>query len=270
MKDFSVYALVVGKTGLKMKASPPDPPADPAGDRKTFDVTASAFPTGTTINYGNGMYMTFGDNAFEGRKLSASATADTLARFVDRPVVDMTELKENYDFTLQFTPEDFRAMMMRSAVVAGITLPLRGGNMDYNQLVEGTTVYLPVYHPGALLFVGDGHAAQGDGELTGDALETSTDWTFTVDVLRNRNIASPRLENAEYCMASGISNSLPEALQSATTNLSTWLQEEYKLNPAEIGVVLGTGMRYEVAEVVDPQVHIVAKIAKSLLEPIPK
>jgi acetamidase/formamidase len=145
-----------------------------------------------------------------------------------------------------------------------------GGNMDYNQLVEGTTVYLPVYHPGALLFVGDGHAAQGDGELTGDALETSTEWTLTVDVIRGRNIASPRLENTDYFMASGISNSLPEALQSATTNLSTWLQEEYKLNPAEIGVVLGTGMRYEVAEVVDPQVHIVAKIAKSLLAPIPK
>ncbi len=145
-----------------------------------------------------------------------------------------------------------------------------GGNMDYNQLVEGTTVYLPVYHPGALLFVGDGHAAQGDGELTGDALETSTEWSFTVDVLRNHNIAGPRFENAEYLMASGISNSLPEALQSATTNLSTWLQEEYKLNAAEIGVVLGTGMRYEVAEVVDPQVHIVAKIARSLLAPIPR
>jgi amidase len=143
-------------------------------------------------------------------------------------------------------------------------------NMDYNQLVEGTTVYLPVYHPGTLLFVGDGHAAQGDGELPGDALEASTEWTFIVDVLRNRNIASPRFENAEYFMASGIANSLPEALQFATTNLSTWLQEEYKLNPAEIGVVLGTGMRYEVAEVVDPQVHIVAKIAKSLLAPIPK
>ena len=145
-----------------------------------------------------------------------------------------------------------------------------GGNMDYNQLVEGTTVYLPVYHPGALLFVGDGHAAQGDGELTGDALETSMEWTLTVDVVRGRNIGNPRLENTEYLMASGISNSLPEALQAATTNLSRWLEEEYKLNTAEIGVVLGTGMRYEIAEVVDPQVHIVAKIAKNLLAPIPK
>ena len=144
-----------------------------------------------------------------------------------------------------------------------------GGNMDYNGLVEGTTVYLPVYQPGALLYVGDGHAAQGDGELTGDALETSTEWTFTVDVIHH-SIAQPRFENAEYWMASGIANSLPEALQAATTNLSRWLEEEYKLNPAEIGIVLGTGLRYEVAELVDPEIHVVAKIAKSLLAPIGK
>jgi uncharacterized protein (TIGR03435 family) len=123
MKDFPVYALVVGKTGLKMKESPPDLPADPADASKAFDLTTSSSATRTTIDYGNGMYMTFGNNAFEGRKLPASAMADTLARFVDRPVVDMTELKGNYDFTLEFAPEDFLAMMMRSAVAAGITLP---------------------------------------------------------------------------------------------------------------------------------------------------
>jgi len=69
-----------------------------------------------------------------------------------------------------------------------------GGNMDYNQLREGTTVYLPVYHPGALLFVGDGHAAQGDGELTGDALETSMDIEFTVDLIRDRSFGHPLAE----------------------------------------------------------------------------
>jgi acetamidase/formamidase len=142
--------------------------------------------------------------------------------------------------------------------------------MDYNQLVEGTTVYLPVYHPGALLFVGDGHAVQGDGELTGDALETSMEWTFTVDLIRGRSVAQPRLENNEYWMASGIANSLPEAVQAATTNLSRWLEEEYKLNAAEIAVILGTALRYEIAELVDPQVHVVAKISKDLLAPIPK
>jgi len=92
-----------------------------------------------------------------------------------------------------------------------------GGNLDYNQVREGVTVYLPVYVPGALLFVGDGHAAQGAGELTGDALETSMDIEFTVNLVRGRATQAPRMENDEWLMASGIANSLPEALQQAVS-----------------------------------------------------
>ena len=84
-----------------------------------------------------------------------------------------------------------------------------GGNMDYNGLREGVTVYLPVNQEGALLFVGDGHAAEGDGELNGDALETSMDVEFTVDLIRGQSTQGPRMESDEYLMASGISNSLP-------------------------------------------------------------
>jgi len=137
-----------------------------------------------------------------------------------------------------------------------------GGNMDYNQIREGTTVYLPVFVPGALLFVGDAHAAQGDGELTGNALETSVDLEFTVDLVAGRATGAPRAENAEYLMSSGIGNSLTDALQLATTQLVTWLETEYKLTPNEAAVVLGTAMRYDIAEIVDPLVHVVAKIAK--------
>ncbi len=122
MKDFPVYALVMEKTGLKMKESPSEP-ADSSGESKSFNVTTSVSQTGTTINYGNGMYITFGDNAFEGKKVPGSAISEMLARFVDRPVVDMTELKGNYDFKMQFAPEDFLAMMMRAAVAAGVALP---------------------------------------------------------------------------------------------------------------------------------------------------
>jgi acetamidase/formamidase len=140
-----------------------------------------------------------------------------------------------------------------------------GGNMDYNQMQEGTTVYLPVYAAGALLFVGDGHAAQGDGELTGDALETSMDVEFTVDLVKGQAADRPRAENGEYLMALGIANSLPEALQSATTELAKWLQRDYKLDPNEAAVVLGTSIHYDVAEVVDPLVHVVAKVRKDAL-----
>jgi acetamidase/formamidase len=137
--------------------------------------------------------------------------------------------------------------------------------MDYNQLREGVTVYLPVNVPGALLFVGDGHALQGAGELTGDALETSMNIEFTVEVQPDAAPPGPRFENAEYLMASGIAGSLDDALRGATTNLVRWLEKKYALNAAEVSSVLGTAMAYDVAEVVDPSIHVVAKISKSAL-----
>jgi amidase len=137
-----------------------------------------------------------------------------------------------------------------------------GGNMDYNQIREGTTLYLPVFAQGALLFVGDGHAAQGDGELTGDALETSMDVEFTVNLIKGESTGSPRAENDEFLMSLGIANSLPEAVQSATTDLANWLQRDYKLEPNEAAIVLGTAIQYNIAELVDPLVHVVAKIRK--------
>jgi len=140
-----------------------------------------------------------------------------------------------------------------------------GGNLDYSGVREGVTVYLPVYQEGAILFVGDGHALSGDGELTGDALETSMDVEFTVDLIRGASTQAPRFESDEYLMASGIANSLQEALQMATTQLANWLQRDYKLSASESNIILGAAMQYEIAEVVDPQMHIVAKIRKSLL-----
>jgi amidase len=143
-----------------------------------------------------------------------------------------------------------------------------GGNMDYNGIRAGTTVYLPVFQEGALLFVGDGHALEGDGELNGDALETSMDLEFTVTLIPGTGTQGPRFENSEFLMASGIAPSLAEALQTATTELARWLERDYKLSANESNVVLGTSIRYEIAEVVDPLVHIVAKVNKAVLEPL--
>jgi acetamidase/formamidase len=144
-----------------------------------------------------------------------------------------------------------------------------GGNMDYNRLREGVTIYLPVSHPGALLFVGDGHAVQGDGELTGDALETSMDIEFRVDVLPRQRNAMPRAEDGEFLMAMGIAGSLTEALQIATTEMARWLEARHKLNPSEVASVLGTSMRYDIAEIVDPYVNVVARVPKRVLMPLP-
>jgi acetamidase/formamidase len=141
-----------------------------------------------------------------------------------------------------------------------------GGNMDFNEIVEGATVYLPVSVPGALLYVGDGHAAQGDGELTGNALETSMDVEFTVDVLPRKPIRGPRVESATHIMAMGLDGSLDEAFRSATANMAQWLADDYKLSPSEVAQVLGTAAEYKVSEVADRNAGIVLKINKDRLQ----
>jgi acetamidase/formamidase len=140
-----------------------------------------------------------------------------------------------------------------------------GGNMDYNQIVEGTTVYLPVFHPGALLLVGDGHAAQGDGELTGDALETSMDIEFTVDVKPGNGLGIPMAENDEYLMMIGIGGSLDQALQRSTTAMARMLEREYKLTSNEAAILMGFALKYDIADLVGTQVSIVAKMPKLTL-----
>jgi acetamidase/formamidase len=145
-----------------------------------------------------------------------------------------------------------------------------GGNMDYNQIVEGTTLYLPVYHPGALLYVGDGHAAQGDGELTGDALETSMDIEFTVDVIESKSFGHPLAQNEEYLISLGIGGSLDQALQMATSGMLRWLERDHKLSASEAAIVVGFALKYDVVDLVGTQVSIAAKLPKSALAKLPK
>jgi amidase len=145
-----------------------------------------------------------------------------------------------------------------------------GGNIDYNQIQEGTTLYMPVYQAGALLTIGDGHALQADGEITGQGLETSMDVDFTVNLIRDQLLDQPWAETGDYIMVSGIGNSLEDALRLATAGISNWLKSFYALNSSEIATVLAAAVHYDIAEVVDPRVHIVAKIQKSVLSQLPK
>jgi acetamidase/formamidase len=141
-----------------------------------------------------------------------------------------------------------------------------GGNMDFNEIVEGASLYLPVNVPGALLYLGDGHALQGDGELNGNALETSMDVEFTVDVIPGKSIMGPRVESATHIMAMGLEGSLDDALRSATANMAQWLTEEYNLTPGEVSQVLGTSAEYKVSEVADRNAGMVLKISKERLK----
>jgi acetamidase/formamidase len=144
-----------------------------------------------------------------------------------------------------------------------------GGNMDFNEIREGATVYLAVSQPGALLYVGDGHALQGDGELNGNALETSLDVELSVDVLREKRIAGPRVENAEYLMAMGLSGSLDDAFRQAGSALAQWLQQDYKLTGKESAILLGAVIEYQISEVADRNVGVVAKVRKKYLPALP-
>jgi len=143
-----------------------------------------------------------------------------------------------------------------------------GGNMDFNEIVEGTTVYLPVGQPGALLYVGDGHAAQGDGELNGNALETSMEVEFTVDVIPNRPIATPRVESPTHVMTVGLGGTLEDALRAATGGLGQWLEQEYALTPSDIAIVLGSSVEYSIGEVADRNVAVAGKLRKEQLAPL--
>jgi amidase len=143
-----------------------------------------------------------------------------------------------------------------------------GGNMDFNEVVEGATVYLPVSVPGAMLYVGDGHAAQGDGELNGNALETSMDVEFTVDVVPTKHIMSPRVESATHVMAMGLAGSLDDAFRTATANMAQWLTDDYKLTPSEVAQLLGTSAEYKVSEVADRNAGVILKINKERLQPL--
>jgi acetamidase/formamidase len=141
-----------------------------------------------------------------------------------------------------------------------------GGNMDFNEITEGATVYLPVNVPGALLYFGDGHAAQGDGELNGNALETSMDVEVTVDVIPNKHVPGPRVESQTHLMAMGLAGSLDDAFREATANMASWLTDEYKLTPSEVAQVLGTSSEYKVSEVADRNAGIVVRINRERLK----
>lgn len=140
-----------------------------------------------------------------------------------------------------------------------------GGNLDFNEIIEGATVYLPVGNPGALLYVGDGHAVQGDGELNGNALETSMDVEFSVDIIPAKRIGAPRVESATHIMVVGLAGSLDEAFREATANMARWLTEDYKLTSSEVAQVLGTSAEYKVGEVADRNASIILKINKARL-----
>lgn len=128
-----------------------------------------------------------------------------------------------------------------------------GGNMDFNEIVEGSTVWLPVYHPGALLFVADGHALMADGEPALAGIETSMQVEFSVELRRGARLTTPRVETADHVMSVGsqpeFASSLDRALQIATSDMARWLVDDWGLEPWAAHQVIGAVGEYEVVTV---------------------
>ncbi len=149
--------------------------------------------------------------------------------------------------------------------IAAATSGQYGGNMDYRQVAVGACFTFPVFEPGALLFVGDGHATQGDGEIVGTGIEVSMDVQFTVKLRKGYKVSWPRGENADYLMALGNARPLDAAVQHATSELLRWLQTDYGLDPIAASCILGQCVEYDLGNVFDPAYTMVCKLAKKWL-----
>jgi amidase len=143
-----------------------------------------------------------------------------------------------------------------------------GGNMDYNNNAEGTTLYFPVFHPGALLGMGDGHGAMGDGEVVGSGLETSMDVDFSVEVIPGDASAQVRAETKDYLIAFGVTGSVPESIQVSTSELAKWIKKAYNLSDSEVAILFASTLKYDVTELVDARYNVAAKVPKSILATI--
>jgi len=142
-----------------------------------------------------------------------------------------------------------------------------GGNMDDPHLIEGTTVYFPVFVEGALFSIGDAHAAQGMGEVCGAAIEAPMRMIYQVEVIKGkRKIQEPQYETDEYYATTGFGTSLEEASKKALRYMIDYLEQEHGLERHEAYVLCSIVGDLKISEVVDmPHYHVAMHISKEVL-----
>ncbi len=149
--------------------------------------------------------------------------------------------------------------------LSAMTSAEHGGNMDYRGFCEGARVYLPVFTEGALLFIGDGHALQGDGELGGNGVEVSLNVQFSVNIIKGRQISWPRGENNNYIFTVGNARPLMQAVQHAITEMIRWLKTKYNLENISLSLLMSQCVEFDLGNVFDPAYTAVCKIPKSYI-----
>jgi amidase len=142
-----------------------------------------------------------------------------------------------------------------------------GGNMDASEASAGNTVIFPVNVPGALLYFGDGHAAQGDGEVAGTGIEVPLRVRLRVEVVKSLHISWPRFENDLSLMTVGAYRPLDDSLRIAFSQLVGWIHQDYGLSEMDAYELLSKVARIHLTEMVDPNYVVVAIIDKQYLPP---
>jgi acetamidase/formamidase len=142
-----------------------------------------------------------------------------------------------------------------------------GGNMDSPEASAGNTVYLPVNVKGALFYIGDGHAAMGDGEVAGSAVEVPLKARVQFNVIKGRTIEWPEFENDEAIMTVGASRPVDDAARIAFTELVHWIHRDYGLSDLDAYELLSKVAKVHFNEMVDPNYVVVASVEKKYLPP---
>ncbi len=153
----------------------------------------------------------------------------------------------------------------RGQAISTATSGEHGGNMDYRGFRAGAQVYFPVFEPGALFFLGDGHAAQGDGEIVGSGIEISMDVRVRLHLIKGKTSNWPRGENDDFIFTVGNARPLDQAVQHATTEMLRWLQQDFGLDALGANLLLAQCVRYDLGNIFDPAYTMVCKVAKKWL-----
>jgi amidase len=142
-----------------------------------------------------------------------------------------------------------------------------GGNMDAPEVSVGNTLYLPVNVAGALFYFGDGHAAMGDGEIAGSAIEVPMKARLQFELVKGKQTGWPRFENDKEIMTTGIYRPVDDAVRIAFTELVAWIHADYGLSELDAYELLSKVARIHLTEMVDPNYVVVASVEKKYLPP---
>lgn len=148
-----------------------------------------------------------------------------------------------------------------------VTPEAYGGNLDCPEVRAGNTVYLPVSVPGGLLYLGDGHLVQGDGEIISTAVEAALNVRLKIDLIKGRGLAWPRIESDEALMTVGSFRPLEDAFRIAHKDMVDWLVRDFGLDMMDAYQLLSQVGRARVAQVVDPNYTVLAAFPKKFLPP---